>query len=313
MATAKKTKAGKADRASKPGKTDKTGKAREADGGGALAPGHGGEAAVLAELTAFDELGGEELVGSSLSHTERQLLGRVARFLSTILQPRLLRRAVGAAYSREEHEELWSLFVTASGREQSLSFAFAAFESDGKGGRDELLTALDAFENEWFPKARAILERRAPEGSAARFVQAFFKDLAQQPFGPLVIDSVATFLDRVEALASSPEPGADVVLAHLRARGLTEAKVSATRALVAEARLGRPSAAPPIDPEAWREAQARQEKALRDLQLAWIDWGTTLRPLYSVPEQIQLGLTEVRVRAETPPPAPAPAPTPGGG
>jgi hypothetical protein len=49
---------------------------------------------------------------------------------------------------------------------------------------------------------------------------------------------------------------------------------------------------------------------LRELRLAWVDWGTTFRPLNSVPEQIQLGLSEVRVRAE-PAPTPSPdAPTP---
>ena len=303
MATAKKTKSKKTAASAK--------RARSGQGNG-KSNGHGrsfGEASVdtaLADLSVFDDLGGEELVGSSLSYAQRQMLGRVARFLSGIVVPRYLRRAVGSGYSREEHEELWKLYITAAGRDQPLAFAFAAFENEGSNGQSAVLAQLDTFENEWLPKARAIIERRVPEANVERFLQAFFKDLTQQRLGPLVIDSAATFLDRVEALASSKEPGADVVLSNLRARGLTESKIASVRALVAQARSGRPTQRKDVDPEAWQAAQDRQAKALRELQLAWSDWGTTLRPLFNVPEQIQLGLSEVRVRAE-----PQPAPTPG--
>lgn len=305
MATAKKTKAKKATTSAK--------RARTARGNG---NGHGralgGELfdTATADLSVFDDLGTDELTGSMLNYAQRQLLGRVAKFLTAIVVPRLLRRAVGAGYSREEHDELWKLYVAAAGRDQPLSFAFAALEGAGTNGQGKLIAELDAFENEWLPKARAIIERRVPEQHVARFVQAFFSELSQQPLGPLVIDSTATFLDRVEALASSKEPGADVVLSNLRARGLSDAKIASIRSLIAQARRGRPAARKDIDVEAWQEAQDRQARALRELQLAWTDWGTTLRPLYNVPEQIQLGLSEVRVRAE-PAPTPSPdAPTP---
>lgn len=301
MASAKKTKSKKAT----------TSRSRARSNGGAARSSNGGSGdTAFADLSVFDELGTDELSGSALSYADRQLLGRVGRFLAVIVVPRLLRRAVGAGYSREEHDELWKLYVSAAGRDQPLSFAFAAVEGEGSNGQGKIIAELDAFENEWLPKARAIIERRVPQAHVDRFVQAFFTDLSQQPLGPAVIDSTSTFLDRVEALASSKEPGADVVLSTLRARGLSDAKIASIRGLIAKSRRGQPAERKDVDVEAWQEARDRQTQALRELRLAWIDWGTTLRPVYSVPEQIQLGLSEVRVRAE-PAPTPGPdAPTP---
>ena len=301
MASAKKTKSKKA--------TTSRSRARSNGGAARMSNGGSGDTA-YADLSVFDELGTDELSGSALSYADRQLLGRVGRFLAVIVVPRLLRRAVGAGYSREEHDELWKLYVSAAGRDQPLSFAFAAVEGEGSNGQGKIIAELDAFENEWLPKARAIIERRVPQAHVDRFVQAFFTDLSQQPLGPAVIDSTSTFLDRVEALASSKEPGADVVLSTLRARGLSDAKIASIRGLIAKSRRGQPAERKDVDVQAWQEARDRQTQALRELRLAWIDWGTTLRPVYSVPEQIQLGLSEVRVRAE-PAPTPGPdAPTP---
>lgn len=261
----------------------------------------------FAEVSAFDELGGldaSELGGLPLAYEDRQLLGRVARFLATIVAAPLLRRAVGAGYSRAEHDELWRLYLAASGRDRPLDFAFAAIDGARGGDVGEVLRALDAFENEWLPKARAIAQRRVPEAHVERFVAAFFKDLQQQPLGPLVIDSVATFVDRVEALATSPEPGADLVLRDLRQRGLTDAKLASVRALLGEAKGGKPRERPAVDADAMREAHALQKRALRELRLAWNDWATTLRQVFGVREQLQLALTEVKVRAEAEGPTP---------
>lgn len=254
--------------------------------------------AVTADVSAFDALELEDFGGSSFSWEDRQLLGRVSRFLTAVLSPRLLRRAVGAGYSREEHDGLWSLFVKAAGRDQSLAFAFASLDGAEAGDKNQLLGELDAFENEWFPKTRAIIERFVPEEQADRFAKAFFKDLQQQPLGPLVIDSVSTFLDRVEALATTEEAGAADVLRNLRTRGLSERRVSEIRELLDLARSGTPTSPAKVDAAAWKNAQQAQTQALRSLRLAWNDWSTTLRSVYDVREQLQLGLTEVKVRAE---------------
>ena len=264
--------------------------------------------AILADVSAFDALSADDFGGTSFGWEDRQLLARVSRFLSSVLNPRLLRRAVGAGYSREEHESLWTLFVQAAGRNQPLAFAFAGLDVDGGSSNGSLLGEIDAFENEWFPKTRAIIERFVPEAGVDRFLRAFFKDLQQQPLGHLVLDSVSTYLDRVEALAGTDEPGAADVLRNLRTRGLSDRRVAEIRALLQRARSGLPTAAPKVDAAAWKAAQDQQAQALKSLRLAWNDWATTLRSTFQVRDQIQLGLTEVKVRAEPADPAlPLPA------
>ncbi|MFO0548967.1 MAG: hypothetical protein U0271_11310 [Polyangiaceae bacterium] len=47
-----------------------------------------------------------EFKGSALSWEDRQLLGNVLRFLYTVVNPRLLRRALRAGYSKSEHRIL---------------------------------------------------------------------------------------------------------------------------------------------------------------------------------------------------------------
>lgn len=262
--------------------------------------------AIVADVSAFDALT-DDFGGSSFTWEDRQLLGRVSRFLSSVIAPRLLRRAVSSGYTREEHENLWTLFIRAAGRDQSLAFAFASHDGTADAEvESSMLGALDAFENEWFPKTRAIIERFVPEAGVVRFSKSFFKDLQQQPYGPLVVDSVSTYLDRVEALATSDEAGASEVLRNLRSRGLSERRTEEVRELLREARAGRPAPAPKVPAAEWNAAQEEQARALKALRLAWNDWGTTLRAVYDVRQQIQLGLTEVKVRAEAGSPAPAP-------
>lgn len=313
MATSKKAKGKKVAGRAPSGAKAAAGAAKAAASSGWS--GNGGP--LLAELSAFDEMGTEEIGGASMGWEDRRLLGRVARFLTTVVAPRFLRRAGRAGYSKGEHEELWGLFLRAAGRDQPLAYAFAAADVDSDGERAVLFGEVDAFENEWFPKARAIIERRVPAGSAERFLAAFFKDLVQQPLGPLVLDSVATFLDRVEALAASAEPGAAEVLRNLRARGLSADKVAEMRARIARARSGAPAPQTNVSADEIRRAYENQTEALRLLRLAWNDWSTTLRPLYDAREGVQLGLVEVKVRASgeqaepggaAPPPPAGPTP-----
>lgn len=250
--------------------------------------------------TAFDDIGLEEIGETNVNAADRQLLGRLVRFLYTITVPTFLRRALRVGYGREEHEALWQLFTRAAGRDQSLETSFGLAGSEvGTTERQHLLLEIDAFENLWFPRTKAIIARVVPELNAEQFQQAFFRDLTQQPLGPLVLDSVATFLSRVTGLENSDQPGARAVFETLQRRGLTEAVRSDMQAKIARARLGVAGAPPRINTEALQSAIVSQQQALRDLRLAWTDWSTTLRTLYDVREQIQLGLTEVRVRTAT--------------
>lgn len=247
--------------------------------------------------TAFDDLEVGEIGDAHLNAADRQLLARVVRFLYTITAPTLLRRAVRVGYGREEHEALWQLFTRAAGRDQSLETSFGLQGSElGTNEREQLLLEIDGFENLWFPRTRAIIARVVAETNADQFQQAFFRDLTQQPFGPLVVDSVGTFLSRVAALETSDEPGARVVFDTLQRRGLSAAVRSEMQAKVARARLGIAGAPSRVNTEVLQSAVVSQQQALRSLRLAWTDWATTMRTLYGVKEQVQLGLTEVRVR-----------------
>jgi hypothetical protein len=244
-------------------------------------------------LSAFDALGEEELVVSNLLAADRQLLARVARFLFGITAPRLLRRAVRAGYTKEEHAELWILLAAAAGRKQTLETHFAlAGQDSGSGERGVLLQEIDAFENLWFPRTRAIIARLVPDAEV--FLEGFFRNLAQQPLGPLVIDSVTTFLDRVIALDTSSQVGAKDVRATLRARGLTDTVIKEMQQKLERARRGTSAATAAVDEASVRAAQVAQSDALRALRRAWNDWATTLRPLFDAREQVILGLTELR-------------------
>lgn len=248
--------------------------------------------------TAFDDPGFEEIGEASLNAADRQLLGRVARFLYTVTTPTFLRRALRVGYGRDEHDALWQLFTRGAGRDQSLETSFGLSGGDvGNAERQQLLLEIDGFENLWFPRTRAIIARVVPEANVEQFQQAFFRDLAQQQLGPLVVDSVSTYLARVAALQSSEQPGARAVFETLQRRGLTDAVRSDMQAKVTRAQRGLPVAPAPDNVAELQSAVASQQRALRDLRLAWTDWSTTLRTLYDLREQVQLGLTEVRVRA----------------
>src|SRR5512145_1729654 len=132
-----------------------------------------------------------EFPDESLSWEDRQLLGTVIRYLFTVVEPPFLRRALRAAYTKEEHDELWRLFDRAAGRAKSLDL----LEPDLDGGpeRQRVLLEVDGFENTWFPRADRIIRRLVPEDHVEHFLATFFKDLAQQPLGPGVLDSTSTF------------------------------------------------------------------------------------------------------------------------
>jgi hypothetical protein len=56
-----------------------------------------------------------------------------------------------------------------------------------------------------------------------------FRNLEQQPLGPGVVNSVATFLGRVDELKSSKLKGAPELHKTLVGRGLTEGKIAQVR------------------------------------------------------------------------------------
>lgn len=239
-----------------------------------------------------------EVTATAQTAAQRAVLARVSRFLVNIQSTTLGRKAARAGYTSEAHAEGWKLYNKAGGADRPLEHWFGeqAFTGSGEGiagDRLRLLTEIDAFENLWFPRVRAIIRRVVPRKSRDAFAAAFFANLAQQPLGPGVVGSVSKLLQRIDELAKSKEPGAKEVLATLDGRGLTKKKVAAIRALLKEAEEGSPKepVATTVTADEIATAQAAQEEALEDLKDWYNDWATHLRPSFNLREQIVLGLT----------------------
>jgi hypothetical protein len=160
----------------------------------------------------------------------------------------------------------------------------------------QLLREVEVFENTWFPRTRAIIRRVVQRERRDGFEAAFFKHLEPQPLGSTVVMSVGTYLRRLEGLARNSDGDAKKVHKTLAARGLTEAKVQQVRDLLAKLEAGAGAQAqPPRVPaaeltRAWRE----QREGIEGLRDWFNDWATTLRQVFPVNAQIQLGLTAVR-------------------
>ncbi|AGP40395.1 hypothetical protein BE04_35960 [Sorangium cellulosum] len=243
----------------------------------------------------------DEATPTELDAVTTAFLGRVHTLLFNI--PRYLDRARRHGYTQKEHDLGWELYTTASGKNRRFEHWLA--ESDQRdvaagvsAERMRLLQEIDAFENLWFPRMRALIPRVLPRDSADRFAAAFFKDLAQQPLSPAVVDSVKTFLNRVDELASSAEPGARKLYETLGERGLTPKKIEAMRRLIAAAEEHRTPdrAAPALRRDEIAKAKEAQLAALESLRLWYNDWATTFRGVFGTRAQVTLGLTSLKRR-----------------
>lgn len=241
----------------------------------------------------------DEATPTELDAEATAFLGRVHTLLFNI--PKHLDRARRHGYTQKEHDLGWELYTTASGKNRRFEHWLA--ESDHRdvaagvsAERMRLLQEIDAFENLWFPRMRALIPRVIPRESADRFAAAFFKDLSQQPLGPAVVDSVKTFLSRIDELASSAEPGARALYETLGERGLTPKKLEAMRRLIAAAEEHRTPdrATPSLSREEIAKAKEAQLAAIESLRLWYNDWATTFRGVFGTRAQITLGLTALK-------------------
>jgi hypothetical protein len=228
-----------------------------------------------------------------LTATDRRFLETAARFLLGMQTPARVKKLRRVGYTQQEHALGWSLFNKAVGQYRPLAQYLGQDDPEeelaASADQTARLREVDAFENLWFPRTRAIIRRVTPSAERDRFASTFFANLDQQPFGPLVVGSVATYLTRVEALSSSTLKGATEVRETLRQRGLTDAEIARVRGLLGQLREG-PLEAPPQN-EGQVEAGREQEKALADLRDWFNDWATTLRPVLPMRDRIALGLT----------------------
>jgi hypothetical protein len=233
-----------------------------------------------------------------LTAAEQDLLGRALKLLVNIQTAPFGARARREGYTPEEHREGWCQLKLASGEQRPIEHLFAETSSGGAVEgveRFRLLQEVDTFENTWFPRTRAIIRRVVPRDRRDGFEAAFFKNLEQQPLGPAVIVSVGTYLARLEGLARSSDGDAKKVHKTLAMRGLTETKVRQVRDLLAKLEAGGGAPVPVQVPAAELEkARKEQREALERLRDWFNDWATTLRQVFPVKAQIQLGLTTVK-------------------
>jgi hypothetical protein len=240
------------------------------------------------------EGGDEGAKGFELGAKERRFLVRVSRFLVGMQTPARVKAARREGYTSKEHELGWSLYAKAAGRGRSLEHYLEEIEAsdDTPASAEQMrrLRELDAFENQWFPRTRALIRRVVPRDERDRFAEAFFRNLEQQPLGPGVVNSVATFLARVDELRSSKLKGAADLHKTFVSRGLTEGKVAQIRQLLEQVRASDVAAPSATDPRARLKAQREQGEAYDDLRDWFNDWATTLRQVLPTRDLIKLGL-----------------------
>lgn len=233
-----------------------------------------------------------------------RFLADVLRFLVNVQQATLAPVAAANGYDAAEHAEGLRLYRTAMGDGLPLPVVFGLAAPSPAASAPTItpeIRRIDAFENLWFPRTRAIIRRVVPEASRERFEASFFHELAQQPLGPGVVGSVRTWIFRVEALDASAEPGAPEVIAALRKRGLTPAAVAEMKALVESQTAFVAPAAPaaPSPAEAsLAEARVERQRALASLRAWYNDWSTTLRSVYDRRQLLQLGFIAPKGRAK---------------
>jgi len=179
------------------------------------AAGDGGSATVWDVTTDHDI---DFVGGDNLAYEDRVLLGRVARFLYSVVEPRF--HPPGAACRLRQGRAPRDL---AAVQRRGGARCALARRADGWRRRPQaLLLELDEFENTWFPRTRDIIRRNVRGDKGEAFLAQFFLNMEQQPLGPAVAESVGKYLGRVDALATVKWHGAKLVLEKLRGRGVTE-------------------------------------------------------------------------------------------
>jgi hypothetical protein len=176
-------------------------------------------------------------------------IDRVIRFVSGLRNPSIAERLSHHGFSQRDLDEGWDLIKKAVGDRVDTP--------DVEKPSPDTLEQLDAWENKWFPVARATLERRYPDSA-----KDVFLNLAQSE-GIAVTLSVATFLRRLDELKTSNAEARAV----LGRRGLTASELENAKKMLDE--LGRIGEQPAIDLEARERQFAEAEDALWAWYLEW--------------------------------------------
>lgn len=240
----------------------------------------------------------------SLTPKELRFLTLVSRLLVGLAVRENFARASLHGYDVDEHREGWRLYRTAMGENIPLDHLVPVANDTSEDAMGDL-RKLDAFENQWFPRVRKIIERFGPTPEdTAKLEAAFFDKLEQQPLGPAVVGSVTLFVQRVEELEASKIPGAKKVRDVLASRGLTHELLDEVRKLLTK--VATPTTTSTKDKERI-ESSAKSEEARRIEQRAALvalrkwreDWRTTLQGAVDHNTQLALGLIKAKGRKKS--------------
>lgn len=202
---------------------------------------------------------------------------RVLSFLMAVGESLPIRGALAAkGYTEEEHNLAWSLLQKLAG------FATGSAPTLDLAVRDAV-TTLDAWDEPNFACIQATLNRLHPDQAT------FVFDHLEPKQGPESVIAVATLLDRLDALESSPDrkgtrKADHTALATLAARGYTKEERARLRELVKTAQ--KVVVAEPISAE-------DRIKTLIELYGWLTDWSTTAKTIIKRRDHlIRLGLAK---------------------
>jgi hypothetical protein len=219
---------------------------------------------------------------------EQQILeetpARAIRFLGAIATNRAIRTAMQqCGYTEEEHAHGWRLLMAASG------YRTASFTSAEDDNTRAAIAELDAWDEPGFRRVHAALGRLHPDQDA------FVFDRLEPAQGVGAVISVATLLDRLDALESSPDRAATrdadrAAIATLAKRGIDAELRAHLHALLKTAQ----TAKLPV-PSETEVPIADRHKALCDLRAWHKDWAETAHAVIRRRDQlILMGLAKRR-------------------
>jgi hypothetical protein len=172
---------------------------------------------------------------------------------------------MSAGYTDADQSRGWELVFTASGYARPEPSV-----TDDQVARDAI-AEVDNTEEPLFRRTRAAFDRLHPEQSA------FVFNGLETTTGPAAIVTMTTYLDRIDALESSPERAATreadhAALQTLEQRGIGKAERARLRHLLGVARGIVAPVTLPVAP-----STEDRDQALRELRAWYVDWAETAR------------------------------------
>lgn len=176
---------------------------------------------------------------------------RVLTFLQGLSNPKAILALKSAGFSEADLDEGWNLL---------RELRPVDFEPLPEREAPRTLEELDAWENHWFPVAKATLAHRFPS-----IHDELFRNI-HQTMGLDVLNSVGVFLERLAGLEHRKDTEAKAARALLTKRGLNRRFVDQALALLAQIQRI-PEALP--EPRDTKEALKAREAALWAWYLEW--------------------------------------------